>query len=58
MFVSPRRWVAGWRLPDTDDAGADLVRWYLRAHGAATVEHFADWWARQRPSVVRPCSSG
>jgi hypothetical protein len=53
-FVNPHAWISGWRLPDPDDAGADLVRWYLRAHGPATVQHFADWWARQRPSVVRP----
>jgi hypothetical protein len=23
-FVSPRHWIAGWRLPDPDDAGTDL----------------------------------
>jgi len=53
-FVAPSAWVKGWTVPAVDEAGSLLVRWYLRAHGPATVQHFADWWARQRASAVRP----
>lgn len=57
-FVAPSAWVHGWEVPDPEEAGSQLVRWYLRAHGPATVQHFGDWWARQRPSIVRPWFEG
>jgi hypothetical protein len=53
-FVRSDAWVAGWRDRDPDEAGAELVRAYLRAFGPASPQHFGDWWARQRASVVRP----
>jgi len=53
-FVRADAWIRSWHAPDPDEAGAELVRMYLRAFGPATVQHFGDWWARQRPSVVRP----
>jgi winged helix DNA-binding protein len=53
-FVRSDAWVPSWSSPDPEEAGADLLRMYLAAHGPAAVQHVADWWARQRASVVRP----
>jgi hypothetical protein len=53
-FVAPSAWLDDWTVPGLDQAGPALVQAYLRAHGPATVQHFGDWWARQRASVVRP----
>ena len=52
-FVRSDAWVRGWRSPDPDDAGADLLRMYLGVHGPAAMQHVADWWARQRAGAVR-----
>ena len=51
-FVRSDAWVPGWRSPDPEEAGADLLRMYLAAYGPAAVQHVADWWARQRASAV------
>jgi hypothetical protein len=53
-FVRSDAWVRGWRLADPDEAGAALLRLYLGTYGPASAQHIADWWARQRASVVRP----
>jgi hypothetical protein len=53
-FTRPDTWLESWTARDPADAGPDLVRAYLRAHGPASVETFATWWARGRPSQVRP----
>jgi hypothetical protein len=39
---------------DPLDAGAELTRRYLRAHGPATAKDIAYWWARQSVTKVRP----
>jgi hypothetical protein len=53
-FVRSDAWVDGWRTPDPDEAADDVLRAYLGAYGPAAVQHVADWWGRQRASVVRP----
>jgi len=40
--------------PDPVEAGADLTRVYLRAHGPAIPKNIASWWARQSVTKVRP----
>ncbi|MGH2540796.1 MAG: DNA glycosylase AlkZ-like family protein, partial [Actinomycetota bacterium] len=53
-FVRADAWVDGWRCPDPEEGGADVLRSYLYAFGPATPQHVADWWARQPASKVRP----
>ncbi len=53
-FVRSDAWIAGWDRPAPDEAGADLLRMYLAAHGPAAQQHVADWLARQRATAVRP----
>ena len=53
-FTRPDQWLGGWAMPDPREAGMDLVRAYLRAHGPAAVDDFARWWARARLGAVRP----
>ena len=53
-YTRPDTWLAGWSDPDPVEAGAGLVRSYLRAHGPATMQDVAKWWARQPVGKVRP----
>ncbi len=53
-FVRADAWAEGWQRPDPEEAGADVVRWYLCASGPATQQSVAAWWARQPGSKVRP----
>jgi len=43
-FVSPQRWLSGWREVDPDAALTEVARRYLRAYGPATKSDFARWW--------------
>ncbi len=53
-FVRADAWVDGWRWPDPDTAGPDLVHRYLGTFGPAEPAHFSGWWARQQAGKVRP----
>jgi hypothetical protein len=53
-FTRPDTWVKGWRSVDPVEGGAAVVRAYLGAHGPATIQEFAAWFARLRPPHVRP----
>lgn len=53
-FTRPDTWVAGWRSLDPVEGGSRVVRTYLSAHGPATIEEFAAWFARLRAPHVRP----
>ncbi len=43
-FVSPQRWLRGWKNVDPEEAVAESARRYLRAYGPATKTDFARWW--------------
>ncbi|WP_308250530.1 DNA glycosylase AlkZ-like family protein [Nonomuraea rhizosphaerae] len=44
-FTSPRRWLSGWpgELPTYEEAGVQVARAFLGAHGPATPEMFDTW---------------
>lgn len=57
--TNPRRWLAEFALADGAEAGAELLRRYLRAYGPATPEHYAKWlggaslrWTRGRFAAI------
>ncbi len=52
-YTRPDTWLPSWSVPDAVEAGAALLRTYLRAHGPARVEDVSRWWARQPASKVR-----
>jgi len=43
-FVSPQKWLPGWREVDPEEAIVEAARRYLRAYGPATKTDFARWW--------------
>jgi hypothetical protein len=53
-FTRPDTWIPEWRSREPAEGGAHVVRTYLSAHGPATLEEFGAWFARVRPSHVRP----
>jgi hypothetical protein len=54
-YTRPDTWLGTTFEPlDAIDAGAELTRLYLRAHGPATAKDIASWWARQSVPKVRP----
>jgi hypothetical protein len=53
-FTRPDTWVEGWRAVEPDEGGSHVVRAFLRGHGPATIDAFARWFARLRPTHVRP----
>ena len=54
-YTRPETWLKSWPDPlDPVEAGAALTRIYLRAHGPATANDVAYWWARQSVTKVRP----
>ncbi len=53
-FVRADAWVDGWTWPEPEEAGPQVVRWYLGAFGPAEPAQFGGWWARQQPGKVRP----
>jgi hypothetical protein len=52
-YTRPDSWLATWSERDPIDAGATLVRSYLRAHGPARMADVAAWWAREAPGKVK-----
>ena len=54
-YTRPDIWLGtAWEPLDSVEAGAELTRRYLRAHGPATARDVAYWWARQSVTKVRP----
>lgn len=43
-FVSPERWISGWKEMDRDEALRQVLLRYLASHGPASREEFARWW--------------
>ena len=43
-FVSPDKWIRGWKEKDHDEALREVLFRYLATHGPATREEFARWW--------------
>ena len=56
-FVSPRKWLPGWRDVDPETAIVEAARRYLRAYGPATKEDFSRWWGAW-PGVGKAAWSG
>jgi hypothetical protein len=53
-YTRPDTWLGTGLEPlDPVDAGAQLTRRYLHAHGPATAKDIAYWWARQSVTKVR-----
>jgi Winged helix DNA-binding domain len=52
-YTRPDIWLGAWSEPDPIEAGAALVRLYLRPHGPTRIEDLSNWWARQPPSKIR-----
>lgn len=53
-FTSPATWLPEWALPDPDEAGRELVRSFLHAHGPATAAVFGQWLFRNiKPGLPR-----
>ena len=44
-FTRPDRWLPAWRQEDPATALSEVARRFLAAHGPATREDFARWWA-------------
>jgi winged helix DNA-binding protein len=54
-YTRPDTWLGTeLELLEPVEAGAELTRRYLRAHGPATAKDIAYWWARQSVTKVRP----
>lgn len=43
-FVSPKKWISGWKEVDRDAALREVLFRYLATHGPASREEFARWW--------------
>ncbi|WP_086827639.1 winged helix DNA-binding domain-containing protein [Allokutzneria sp. NRRL B-24872] len=54
-FTSPSTWLPGWRQVPAEDAGPELIKRYLGAHGPSTVADFERWFARSaKASLLKP----
>ena len=52
-FTRPDRWIGGWTPVDPDHALAEATRRFLGAHGPATREDLARWWAASPAAAAR-----
>ena len=52
-FTRPDRWLGPWEPVDPDEANLQVARWYLGAHGPASREDYARWWAMSPAQALK-----